>query len=375
MIQLIKMAYRDLGRNRRRSLLSALALGIGLALLLLMASVIAGELRGSLDSSIKLQSGNLQVRAKTFDENKTSLAWTDLVENPDKIAGQIAGLPQVQVATPRLYASGIVTAGDNSLGVRIMGIDPPSAANAPIQAGMVSGEFLKADDTGGILIGQPLADKLNLKTGDTTNLLVNTSNGTVDQQSFIIRGVYTTHTPSYDQSTVFMPLAKAQAITQTQNHASIIFVLLKNIDQTNAVAAALQGSQYQIMTYLQMNDLLVFERTREIGILSAIGMKSSSIMAMFFAESGMLGVGGIVMGLTLGGIMVAFFTKYGFYIGSLSAGVTGITLSDRIYAYMTPNDVITLTIVTFIVTLLAAVYPALLAARMEPVDALRGGKK
>ena len=134
MIQLIKMAYRDLGRNRRRSLLSALALGIGLALLLLMASVIAGELRGSLDSSIKLQSGNLQVRAKTFDENKTSLAWTDLVENPDKIAGQIAGLPQVQVATPRLYASGIVTAGDNSLGVRIMGIDPPSAANAPIQA-------------------------------------------------------------------------------------------------------------------------------------------------------------------------------------------------------------------------------------------------
>jgi ABC-type lipoprotein release transport system permease subunit len=253
-----------------------------------------------------------------------------------------------------------------------------------------------------------MADKLNLKTGDTTNLLVNTSNGTVDQQSFIIRGVYTTHTPSYDQSTVFMPLAKAQAITQTQNHASIIFVLLKNIDQTNAVAAALQSSQYQIMTYLQMNDLLVqfeqfsqaymsvlyliilaitatvivntlimsvFERTREIGILSAIGMKSSSIMAMFFAESGMLGVGGIVMGLTLGGIMVAFFTKYGFYIGSLSAGVTGITLSDRIYAYMTPNDVITLTIVTFIVTLLAAVYPALLAARMEPVDALRGGKK
>jgi len=408
MIQLIKMAFRDLGRNRRRSLLSALALGIGLALLLLMASVIAGEARGSLQSSIKLQSGNLQVRSKTFDENKTSLAWTDLVENPDKIAGQIASLPPVQVATPRLYASGIVTAGDNSLGVRVVGIDPPSTANAPIQAGMVSGEFLKADDTTGILIGQPLAEKLALKTGDTTNLLVNTSNGDVTQQPFIIRGIYTTHTPAYDQSTVFMPLAKAQAITQTQDHASIIFVLVKNIDQTNAVAAALQSSQYQILTYLQMNELLVqfeqlsqvymsvlyliilaitatvivntlimsvFERTREIGILSAIGMKSSSIMAMFFAESGMLGLGGIVMGLAIGGLMVAYFTKFGFYIGNISAGVSGITLGDHIYAFLTPTDVITLTIAALIVTMLAAIYPAVLAARMEPVDALRGGKK
>lgn len=408
MIQLIKMAFRDLGRNRRRSLLSALALGIGLALLLLMASVIAGEARGSLQSSIKLQSGNLQVRSKTYDENKTSLAFTDLVEGPDKIAAQIASLPQVSVATPRLYASGIVTAGDNSLGVRIMGVDPASAAYAPIEAGLVSGEFLKSDDASGIVIGQPLADKLNLKAGDTTNLLVNTSNGTVDQQSFTIRGVYTTHTPSYDLSTVFMPLAKAQAITQTQDHASIIFVLLKDIDQTNAVAAALQSSQYQILTYLQMNNLLVqfeqfsqvymsvlyliilsitatvivntlimsvFERTREIGILSAIGMKSSSIMAMFFAESGMLGLGGIVMGLAIGGLIVAYFTKFGFYIGNISAGVSGITLGDYIYAFLTPTDVITLTIAALVVTMLAAIYPAVLAARLEPVDALRGGKK
>ena len=94
MIQLFKMAFRDLGRNRRRSFFSALALAMGLALLLLMAAVINGEMRGALESSIKLQSGHLQVRAESYDENKTSLAWEDLIENPQALAAQIAALPR-----------------------------------------------------------------------------------------------------------------------------------------------------------------------------------------------------------------------------------------------------------------------------------------
>ena len=406
MIQLYKMAFRELGRDRRRAFFSALALAIGVALLLLMASVIAGELRDSMDTSIRLQSGHLQVRAKTYDENKSSLAWQDLVENPDQMAAQIASLAPVQVATPRLYASGIVVAGDNSLGARVIGVDPASPANAPFINGMISGAFLKADDNQGIVIGQPLADKLGLNSGDKVNLLINTSNGDVDQQDFFVRGIYTTHTPGFDQSTIFMPLVKAQAITQTQNHATLIFILLKDREQTAAVAKALTTSQYQVITWEQANSLLVqfnqfsnfymgmlyliilgitatviintlimsvFERTREIGILAAIGMRSSSIMGMFFAESSLLAVGGIAMGLALGGILVGLCAKYGFPIGNV--GVTGFTLGDRIYAYFVPGDAINLTIAAFIITLLAALYPAIMAARMEPVEALRGGKK
>jgi ABC-type lipoprotein release transport system permease subunit len=405
MMQLYKMAFRDLGRNRRRSIFSSLALGIGLALLLLMAAVITGEMRDAVDASIKLQSGDLQVRAKSYNEDKTSLAWEDLIADPDQISAQIASLAPVAVATPRLYASGIVATGDVSMGVRIIGIEPGSPANAPYQEGMVSGDFLTADDREGVLIGQSLADKLKLKAGDTVNLLVNTSNGSVDQQPFTIRGIYTTHTPGFDQSTVFLPLAKAQAITQAGNHASLIFVLLKDREQTNAVVAALQSSQYQVLTWQQQNQIIdqteqlanafmiviylivlgitatvivntlimsVFERTREIGILSAIGMKGSRIMAMFFAESSLLAIGGIFIGLVLGGLLVAYFARYGFYIGNI--GVTGITLGERIYAYLKPGDAIYLTILAFVVTLVASLYPALLAARMEPVVALRSEK-
>ena len=404
MVQLYKMAWRDLGRNRRRTLFSMLALAFGVALLVFMASFLAGEMRGSLQTAIKLQSGHLQVRAASYNEDKTSLKWEDLIENPDVLAAQIAARPEVQVATPRLYATGIVVAGDTSTGVRVIGIDPSSAASAPFRDGMVSGDYLTTDDRGGLLMGQTLADKLKLAPGDTINLLVNTSNGDVDQQSFVIRGIYSTGTPGYDESTIFLPLAKAQAIARAENHASVIFILLKDQDQTDAVAAAL-ALAYQVKTYVQLNALLsdfeqfanvymylfylivlgitatviintlimsVFERTREIGILAAIGMKGARIMAMFFAESSLLAVGGIVMGVALGSLLSAYVQRYGIFIGDF--GITGMLIGERIYTYLTLSDIVTLTIMAFVITLLAALYPAIVAAKMEPVEALHGGK-
>jgi ABC-type lipoprotein release transport system permease subunit len=405
MIQLFKMAFRDLGRNRRRSFFSALALGMGLALLLLMAAFIRGEMSGAMDSTIRLQSGHLQVRAQTYDETKTSLKWVDLVENPGQIAAEIAALAPVKAATPRLFASGIVSVRDETAGVRIIGIDPTSLANAPYREGMVNGDFLTADDREGLLIGQPLAEKLDLKVGDQIDLSVNTSNGGVNEQLFTVRGIYSTQTNGFDSVTLFLPLAKAQAITQTENHASTVFILLKDSAQTEAVAAALHTSSYQVLTWTKMNELIiqteslsnaymvlfylivlaitatvivntlimaVFERTREIGILSAIGMKGRRIMAMFLAESTMLAVGGILIGLVLGSLAVAYFTKNGFYIGNM--GLTGLLIGNTIYTDLTLQDTVKLTVIAFIITLLAGLYPAILAARMEPVEALRAGQ-
>jgi ABC-type lipoprotein release transport system permease subunit len=321
------------------------------------------------------------------------------------VAAQVASLAPVAAATPRLMANGIVSYDDQSLGARVMGVDPTSEANAPFRNGLQSGEFLKADDRQGVVIGLPLAKKIGLKVGDPINLLINTSNGDVDQQTFNVRGIYSTGTPTYDQSTILMPIEKAQAITQTANHASIIFVLLKDRAQTQAVVTALKSSLYKVLTFEQMNQILVetekfanfyiyilffivlgitatviintfimsvYERTREIGILAALGMRSGRIMAMFFAESSLLALGGIFMGLILGALMVMYATQVGFYIGNI--GATGMLIGERIYAQFSLNDAIALTIIAFIVTLLAALYPAVLAARMEPVDALRGEK-
>ena len=403
MFQAFKLAYRNVGRNKTRSLLSALAVGVGMALLLLMASVLEGEMKGALQNTIRLQSGHLQVRPASYEENKISLKWEDLIENPDQVAMQVKSIPQVTVATPRLVASSILTVGDESKGVQILGIEPDSPANQPFREGMLSGEFIKADDREGILIGNILSDKLGLKVNDKVNLLVTTSNGDVNEQLFTVRGIFTTRTPSYDENTIFMPLAKAQAITATENHASTIFVTLQDLNQADAVAQALKGSNYKILTWRDQNVFItqfedyanaffvilylivlgitatvvtntlvmaVFERTREIGILSAIGMKGRGIMAQFLAEAALLATGGVIGGLIIGGAAVAYFTVYGIYIGDY--GLTGVLFEDHIYAHLTLQNTVNLAVLTYIITLIASLYPARLAARLEPVEALHG---
>ena len=403
MTQAFKLAFRNIGRNKTRSILSALAVGIGMSLLLLMASVLEGEMKGALENTIRLQSGHLQVRPSSYDENKISLKWEDLIENPDQVAGQIKSLPQVTIATPRLVASSVLTVGDESKGVQILGIEPDSAANQPFRDGMLSGEFIRADDREGILVGNILAEKLNLKVNDKVNLLVTTSNGDVNEQLFTIRGIFTTRTPGYDESTIFMPLAKAQAITATENHASTIFVVLRDQNEADAVAQALQSNKLKVLTWRDQNQFVVqfedyanaffiilylivlgitatvvtntlvmavFERTREIGILAAIGMKGRGIMAQFLAEAALLATGGVIFGLLIGGALVAYFTIYGIYIGDY--GISGVLFEDRIYAHLTLPNVINLAIITYIVTLIASLYPARLAAKLEPVEALHG---
>lgn len=403
MIQAFKLAFRNLGRNKSRSLLSALAVGIGMALLLLMVSVLEGEMSGALQNTIRLQSGHLQIRPASYEEGKISMKWEDLIADPEKVAEQVKSLPQVVLATPRLIASSILTVSDESKGVQILGIDPDSAANQPFRDGMIAGEFIKADDREGILIGNVLSEKLQLKVGDQVNLLITTSNGDVNEQLFTVRGIFTTRTPGYDENTIFMPLAKAQAITATENHASTIFVMLQNGDDADAVAQAIHSNNFKVLTWRDQNVFItqfedyanafffifylivlgitatvvtntlvmaVFERTREIGILSAIGMKSSGIMAQFLAEAALLATGGVIGGLIIGGALVAYYTVYGIYIGDY--GITGVLFEDRIYAHLTMGNTINLTIITYIITLVASLYPARLAARMEPVEALHG---
>jgi len=404
MMNLFKLALLNLGRNRRRSALSALALAVALTLLLFMAAFFKGEMRSAMEDTLRLGSGHLRVSAANYEPEKLSVAWEYLIENPGQLAAQIESIEAVDFATPRLMASGIVTIGNDSTGVQIMGIDPASAANDPYR-NLVSGEFIVADDRSGILIGYPLAESFGLQVGSQINLLVNTAEGNVDEQPFTVRGIFTTGSSTYDKGSVLLPLDKVQAFSGATNRASFVFIMLHDREQAPAVAAAITGTAYKVETWTEMNELLVlvndfanayimflnllilgvtvtvivntmlmavFERTREIGILSALGMKGHQIIILFLAEASLLALGGVVVGLLAGSALSLYFGQVGIYFGDI--GVSGMIMGDRIYTYLTIEDVVKLTITAFVVTLLASYYPARIASRMEPVEALRAEK-
>jgi ABC-type lipoprotein release transport system permease subunit len=398
------IAYRDLGRNRRRSFFSLLAVGLGLALLIVLNGFIAGLVEEALQNSIRLETGHVQLRAKSYEAEKVSLQRRDLLDEPEALAVRVEAMGEVEAAAPVLWASSILSTREESVGLRIFGIDTDSSLYDPIREAMETGEFLAAEDRSGILIGKRLADSLGLGAGDKVSLAVVDGDGEGIEGIFTIRGLFSTGVVGYDDGAVFMPLSKGQAFTRTDNHASAVVVLLERQDDAEQVAAALQGTGVTVLTWRKLNELFlqtietglnfyvliygivilivaviiantllmaVFERIRELGILAALGMKGRQIMLMFFMEAGMLGMAGVVVGIVLGSAGVAWLAQAGLPIGDVGAAAEGIALGSTVTARFDPGGMLSLSFWTMVITLLASLYPAWFAARLEPVEALR----
>ena len=398
------IAYRDLIRNRRRSILTLLAVALGMMILIMMSGFIAGAFSGALRDNIRLNTGHLQLRADSYEIEKLSLLSRDLLQDNEALVAQAEALNEVQSVAPILWTSGILSTIRESTGLKVTGIDPTDAFHAPIREGIVQGAYLTPDARGEILLGKRLADDMNITVGQRVSLAVGNANGQPDEGVFTVVGLFNTGIPSYDQSTVIMPLRRAQAFTGTGNRASSIIVLLDDREDTEKVAAALQTPGIKIMTWQDLNSILlesvqagmafyyiiytivilvvsvliantllmsVFERTREMGILAALGMKGRQIMMMFLFEAIILAVAGIAAGLVLGFAVVAYWAKVGLsFSEDAMASVEGFALGSRMYAEFAPDQAFILSLFMFVVVTLVSLYPAWYAARLEPVKAL-----
>jgi len=401
--ELWTIAYRDLGRNRRRSLFTMLAVALGLMLIIVLNGYIAGAYDGALQNNIRLETGHLQLRVASYRSEQMSLKWEDLVSDSATLAARASAVSQVSAAGPVLWATGVLNSADDSAGFKLYGIEPDSSIHAPIQESMVAGAFLTPDDRSGIVIGKRLADDLGIAVDQKVSLSVVNADGEPEEGIFTIRGLFSTGFPAYDQGTVFMPLAKAQAFTRTDGRASAILVMLHRQEDTDTVTTALQTPGLTVLTWRDLNAVLleavntgqsmyaimygivllvvavviantllmaVFERIREIGILAALGMKRRQIVMMFVLEASIIGLVGIAIGNVLGGAVVAYLAKVSFYIGDMGAAVENMLLGTSMYAKFDPASMAMLSILTLAFTLLASLYPAWFAGRLEPVEAL-----
>lgn len=405
LIKLWVIAFRGLGRNRRRTGLTLLAVTLGLAVLIMMAGFVAGIFDSMISFSILLQSGHVQIRSDNFEMEKPSLNWEDLMNNSDELLESVAGVDGVTAVAPVLWASGFVNTSDEMFDVGVTGIDPRSSFHDPIREGIIAGQYLEIDDRNGVLIGDKLAEDLGISAGSKISLLVNTSDGETDEDIFTIRGVFSTGVVSYDAGKIYMPLSKAQAITNSGDRISAIILLTEDTETAEAVATSLHGPNRNVVTWKDMNSLIlnaieqgnyfyyiiygivilivavliantmlmsVFERTRELGILASLGLKEYQIMTMVLLEAGTLALMGVIGGLILGTLVVWYSSFNGLYIGDdVASMVQGFAYPSTFYAKIAPKDFIALSTAMLGIVLLAALYPARFAARLEPAEALK----
>jgi ABC-type lipoprotein release transport system permease subunit len=398
------IAFRGLGRNRRRTGLTVLAVALGLGVLIMMSGFIAGIFDSMISLSILLNSGHVQIRSESFEMEKPSLKWQDLMENSEELLARAAETDGVTAAAPVLWASGFVNTADELFSVNVTGIDPGSSFHDPIREGIVAGEYLELEDRDGVLIGEKLAKELGIAAGSKISLLVSTSDGETNEDIFTVRGLFSTGVVSYDAGTIYMPLPKAQAITNVGDRISAVILLTEDVETADLVAAAMRGPDRSVVTWKDMNALIlnaieqgnyfyimmygivilivavliantllmsVFERTRELGILAALGLKGHQIVTMVLLEAGTLALLGVIGGLILSVPVVWYLSFNGLYIGDdIASMVQGFAYPSTFYAKIAPVDFLALSLAMLGMVLLAALYPALFAARLEPVVAL-----
>ena len=399
------IAYRNLARNGRRTALTALAVALGLVVVMAMSSLIDGMVSTILADNIRLSSGHLQVRNANYEIDKASLLAQDLLRDGEILAAQAEALPEVQSAAPVLWIGGLLSTPQESVGIQIVGIDTDDAYHETIREGIVAGQFLQNDDRGLVLVGRMLADQMDISVGQRVSVAASNADGVGQEDVFTVAGLVDTGFPSIDQHRIIMPLAQAQAFSGVGDRFSSLILMLKDEEAADRVAGAFVGSDVQALTWRELNKLIlesvesglifyyvlygivflavavliantllmsVFARAREIGILGSIGMNRIQIMLLFLIEGILLALLGIAIGLVLGLGLVAYMTYVGIPIPAETASlVEGFAFGTTIYGGFAPGQFAILSFMLLVVVSMVSLYPAALAARMEPVEALR----
>jgi putative ABC transport system permease protein len=309
----------------------------------------------------------------------------------------------VRAVAPRLAFSGLASVGESTLSFIGEGIDPEKEQPFNAQIVITQGEGLAPDDPRGIIVGHGLAASLGVKVGDQVVLLANTRSGGINAVEVRVRGMFSTVSKAFDDAALRVPLPIAQELLRVKGaHAWVL--VLDSTAHTTGVAAVLQqrlaGRGLQIVPWYQLADfynktvslfskqvavmkliiaviiilsisnsltMSVLERTGEIGTSMALGVPRTRILARFLGEGVMLGIIGGVIGVALGVVLASAISAIGIPMPPPPGMARGFVGEVRVTASLV-GEAFALAIAT---TLVASLYPAWKASRMEIVNALR----
>ena len=401
----LRLAWRNIWRHKRRTVIIVLAMSLTLALMMFYDGLMNGFTDAIYGNAVKVLGGNVQVHAEGYRSQANSTPLLPLADAPAVVAAAEAN-PLVEAATQRINTGGLVTSREGAFAVGITGVEPEKEMTVNIIGQYVKdGRNLTSADTDNILIGKGLADAMNVKVGDRITLVGRSQHQQMRQRTLTIIGIYDLGMADIEKQTVYISIGEAQSLYELTAPTEVA-VFLKRIGQENDVIASLKSgfSGYEIESFeanypdlasaisskggvmnifsviiigiagvgiLNLLLMAVYERTREIGVLGAMGLKPSQISLLFILEGTMIGLVGIAAGIILGLALNGMLMRTGLDFGSMSQAASYMALiKDKVYPTWGVEKLVMRASTVAIISALAALLPAIEAGRREPAEAL-----
>lgn len=402
---MMHLAWRNVWRNRRRSLINVAAMGFGLAAIMFGQSMmrsLQGQLIEKATGSI---TGHVRIQRSDVDESKFP---DKFMTNPEIAAKILDADPRVAVWGRRIHMTGLVSAPNASLGALICAVEPEKEKTLTDMSSYIKeGTYLDPNGKG-IVMGRKIAGRLDVRLGEKVVIMAQAADGSMGAEAFRVVGIHHTGSESFDGQIVWVPLKAMQEMLGRPGQANQLAARVKNIDLADEVAAdidahlpagniraiswkkidreiiGIQAFQNGILTVvlfivfaivalgiLNTQLMSLFERVREFGVLMAIGARPRWIVRLILAESLVLGAAGTLLGLAVGASVIAYFGRHGLHLPVGEAFSYFLPFPSIIYLIPAWRMHAFACASVFLITLLASLPPALRAGRLKPAEALR----
>jgi ABC-type lipoprotein release transport system permease subunit len=421
---LVKIGWRNLWRNPRGTVLTALALGLGLTLLLVSLGLLDGGHEQMIANAVRFGTGHVVIQAQGYEDSGSQalLLSARAVSATDAFLQTDAMKHVVRGVSPRLLASGLVSSAANSDGVRIMGVIPKQERTVSlIPQRIVEGSYLDDNEQPGVVIGTELARKLAVKVGGKVVLMTqmvqppdpaapDAGGGEMQSTQLRVSGIFRTGVQAIDAHIIQMPLPQAQTLLGVPDRITQVAVLLEWEGDALMVAHGLRkqlaDERVEVLPWREampelarlfllddafnyvmngvvlavvglgiLNTILmrVLQRRYEFGLLSALGLRPLQLAVMVIGESLALTAFSLALGLALGLSVQHYFGTHGldlrwFFKSSLP---TALVFDPIIYARLSVTRIVSSVWIVFLTATVISIYPAFRAARTKLPDTLR----
>lgn len=399
----LRMAYRNIFRQKRRTLLTAMTMLGGFVLASISIAWSDGAYNTVIDLFTRNQLGHIQIHGKGYLDRPTLYNTIDDYETVGREAEDVSG---VQQWAPRIYAAGLASVGEKSAGIRIVGLDPPREnATTHFKNKVVTGRMFDHAEQNEAIIGTGLAETLNAKVGDQLVVVSQGADGSIANDLYAIVGLAKTENLVNDRTAVYLTLAEAQDLLVLQGRVHEIAIVIDDIAEVAATAKQIaarikrpgldvapwqdfarqfyramqadrEGTWVSLLVVILivavgvLNTVLmtVLERTREYGVLRAVGARPALVSRLVVYEAAVLALLSVLIGTLIALGCNYYLAAKGLNLGEFTYG--GVKFSTM-YAEINLRSYLIPAVTVILSAVIVSIFPALRAAHTAPAKAMR----